>query len=122
MLTKLVWPAVTKSISIIADHVEAGALVSGTNGIVVNVANATDIVVLRGLDIEGLGSGLNGITVLTGGSVHVEKCTINHFTQNGINFVPTQGGSQLHVLNTRLPALSYISFALTSNARRLSRS
>src|SRR5438128_8654140 len=49
---------ITKPISIIADHVEAGVLVSGTNGIIVNVPNATDFVVLRGLDIEGLGTGL----------------------------------------------------------------
>src|SRR5438876_2193224 len=32
---------ITKPISIIADHVEAGVLVSGTNGIIVNVPNAT---------------------------------------------------------------------------------
>ena len=45
---------ITKSITIRADHVEAGVLVSGTNGIIVN-AGATDTVVLEGLDIEGLG-------------------------------------------------------------------
>src|SRR5437588_4179316 len=33
---------ITKSITIRADHVEAGVLVSGTNGIIVNVPNAPD--------------------------------------------------------------------------------
>src|ERR1700756_3007999 len=47
---------ITKSIRIISDHIEAGVLVSGTNGIVVNVGG-TDHVVLDGLDIEGLGTG-----------------------------------------------------------------
>ncbi len=51
-------------------------------------------------DIEGLGTGLSGITVLTGGTVHVEKCTINKFTISGINFVPTVANSQLHVVDT----------------------
>ena len=91
---------ITKSITISSEGFEAGVLVSGTNGIVVNVPNAADAVVLRGLDIEGLGTGLSGITVLTGGTVHVEKCTINRFTVSGINFVPTVAGSQLHVVDT----------------------
>jgi hypothetical protein len=91
---------ITKSITISSEGFEAGVLVSGTNAIIVNVPNATDAVVLRGLDIEGLGTGLNGITVITGGTVFVEKCTINHFTQSGINFAPTVAGSQLHVSDT----------------------
>jgi hypothetical protein len=66
----------------------------------VNVPNATDVVVLRGLDIEGLGTGLSGITVLTGGTVYVEKCTINHFTVSGINFVPTVANSKLFVVDS----------------------
>src|SRR4029077_2582777 len=41
---------ITKSIRIISDHIEAGVLVSGTNGIVVNVGS-TDSVLLDGLDI-----------------------------------------------------------------------
>jgi len=91
---------ITKSISIISERFEAGVLVSGTNAIIVNVPSATDRVVLRGLDIEGLGTGLNGITVITGGSVWVENCTINNFTQSGINFAPTVASSQIHVLDT----------------------
>src|SRR5579871_5640358 len=50
---------ITKSITIRSDHIEAGVLVSGTNGIVV-AAGATDSVVLEGLDIDGIGLGLNG--------------------------------------------------------------
>src|ERR1700691_4239441 len=46
---------VTKSITVRSDHIEAGVLVAGTNGIVVNVPAATDRVQLEGLDFEGLG-------------------------------------------------------------------
>src|SRR5215831_5460874 len=80
---------VTKPITISSECFEAGVLVTVTNGIVVNVPNATDEVVLRGLDFEGLGTGLSAVTVLTGGNVSVERCTINHFTVSGINFTPT---------------------------------
>jgi hypothetical protein len=91
---------ITKAITISSEGFEAGVLVSGTNAIIVNVPNATDSVVLRGLDIEGLGTGLNGITVIQGGTVYVEKCTINHFTQSGINFAPTLANSKLFVVDT----------------------
>jgi hypothetical protein len=93
---------ITKSITISSESFEAGVLVSGTNGIIVNAAN-TDRVVLRGLDIEGLGTGLAGIKVLAAGSVHVEKCVINNFTQLGIDFQPasaTTSTSQLFVSDT----------------------
>jgi hypothetical protein len=95
---------IPKSITLSSYCFYAGVLVSVTNGIVVSAAS-TDVVILRGLDIEGLGTGLAGIKVLSAGAVHVENCTISHFTQNGIEFVPTSASastSQLHVSNTIL--------------------
>jgi hypothetical protein len=90
---------INKSISIVNDGVgSAGVLVSGSNAIVIN-AGANDVIVLRGLDIEGLGTGLNGIRLLAGGSLSVENCTINNFTQKAIDFEPS-GPSQLAVINT----------------------
>lgn len=90
---------ITKSITISSESQQAGVLATlGSNGIVIN-APATAVVVLRGLDIEGLGSGANGIRFLAGGGLHVEKCTINNFTQKGIEFVPS-GTSELFVSDT----------------------
>jgi len=87
---------ITKSITISSEGFEAGVLVSGTNGIIINAAT-TDQVVLRGLDIEGLGTGLVGIKVLGGlGALHVEKCTINNFrgsNGSGIEVAPTLAGT-----------------------------
>lgn len=87
---------ITKSITIRSDHIEAGVLVSGTNGIVVNAA-ATDKVVLEGLDIEGLGTGLNGVNILAGAQVYVIRCSIRDFTQNGVNMVSSASGARVFV-------------------------
>jgi hypothetical protein len=91
---------ITKSISIEADGVIAGVLVSGTNGIVVN-ASPNSVVVIRGLTFEGDGTGLSGIDFIAGGALFVENCTINNFTQPGINFAPT-GASFLSVKDTNV--------------------
>ncbi|HVT59258.1 MAG TPA: right-handed parallel beta-helix repeat-containing protein [Thermoanaerobaculia bacterium] len=91
---------ISKSLTISSQSDEAGVLVSGTNGIVVQVPNATDTVILRGLDIEGLGTGLTGVLINVGGNVTIENCSINHYTVDGIGFTPTVAGSQLHVSNT----------------------
>jgi hypothetical protein len=79
---------ITKSIRIISDHIEAGVLVSGTNGIIVN-AGSTDNVLLEGLDIEGLGTGLNGVQIIGGGIVVIRRTSINNFTGNGVNLTGT---------------------------------
>ena len=80
----------------------AGALVSGTNGFTV-AAGPNDVVVLKGLDFEGLGSGLIGINFISGAALHVEKCLIRGFQAGsalGINFAPTAAGSKLFVQDT----------------------
>jgi hypothetical protein len=75
---------ITKAITIAAEGVEAGVLVSGTNAIIINTTNPADVVVLRGLDIEGLGSGLSGVKQLSAGILHIENSTINGFATNGV--------------------------------------
>ena len=94
---------ITKSITISSEGFEAGVLVSGTNGVVIN-ALSTDVVVLRGLDFEGLGTGLDGIKVLGSlGALHVEKCTINAFrgtNGSGIEIATTSGTTQVYIKDT----------------------
>ncbi len=82
---------ITKSISIVSDHVEAGVLVSGTNGIVVNLPTAADRVLIEGLDIEGLGTGLDGVKIVGSGTTTINRCSIRHFTANGVNLNGTSG-------------------------------
>src|SRR5499427_6702587 len=77
----------------------AGVLVSGTNGIVVS-AGPTDVVALRNLRINGIGTGLNGIRYLSGAALHVENCYIYGFTQGGINVATSGANAELFVNDT----------------------
>ena len=73
---------------------------AGLDAITVN-AGAFDVVVLRGLTLEGANlSGLNGIRFTSGGALHVENCTINNFGDKGIFFNPSTGGAKLFVKDT----------------------
>ncbi|MBV8199678.1 MAG: right-handed parallel beta-helix repeat-containing protein, partial [Acidobacteria bacterium] len=92
---------ITKCISIEADGVIAGVLVSGTNGFVV-AAGTGDNVMIRGLTFEGLGTGLNGIRITQAGKVKIENCYIDNFTQFGIDFEPDNAGAQLTVERTEI--------------------
>jgi hypothetical protein len=75
---------ITKAITINGDGALAGILSAGTNAVNVN-AGAADVVILRGLSINGAGSGTNGIRFLNGGHLVVENTTIQGFTQRGID-------------------------------------
>lgn len=88
---------ITKPITIDGGPGISGVLVSGTNGIVVSAA-ATDVITLRNLDIDGVGTGLNGIRFISGAGLYVENVKIYGFTQNGIDFEPTNAAS-LSVVN-----------------------
>ena len=70
-----------KSVSIIS-QVQAGVSTGSGNGIVVNTA-PNDKVLLEGLDIEGFGTGLNGVRIVRQGKVTIRKCSIRNFSQNG---------------------------------------
>jgi hypothetical protein len=93
---------ITKAITIDGSNGNiAGVLVSGTNGITV-AAGPNDVVVLRNLDIDGLGTGLNGIGYTSGAALHVENTRIYGFTQQGIDIAPTAGANAIYVSNTKL--------------------
>ncbi len=93
----------------------AGVLVSGTNGITVNAA-ATDSIVLRNLDINGLGanSTSSGIIFYAGKSLRVENTKIYGF-QNGIAFGPT-GASTLLIEKTDVHDNSSAGLYVTGSA------
>lgn len=98
---------ITKSITITNSGGEAGVLVSGTNGIIINAAT-TDRVTLRGLTIVGLGTSLNGIRILSAREVIVEDCQIEGFrgsaTSAGIALVPSAGTTRLSVRDSTVNA------------------
>jgi hypothetical protein len=80
----------------------ASVLVSGTNGIVVQ-AGPNDVVILRNLRINGIGTGINGIRFLSGKDLNVESCYIFGFTTNGIDIALNQATpASVHVIDSVL--------------------
>ena len=93
---------ITKGITISCESVIAGVLASGSNAIVINAPGA--VVVLKGLDIDGSGTGLAGINILAASAVQVHNCFIRNFNAAanngwGINAVPT-AATRLEVTDT----------------------
>jgi hypothetical protein len=116
---------ITKAITIDGTPVVAGVLVSGTAGFVVN-AGANDLVVIRGLDFNGLGTGTKGIQIVQAGKVQIENCQIYGFTPRGISVEPSTNPVQVFISNTRIkgsasngivvaPAISSIHAQVTLN-------
>jgi hypothetical protein len=82
---------IMKSITIDCTGVTGGVLAAGVNGFVINLpaptAGSPDTrrtVTLRGLDISGAGTGLNGVRIVSATHVFIEKVVIDGFAQNGI--------------------------------------
>jgi hypothetical protein len=92
---------ITKAITLRSDHIEAGVLVSGTNAIIVS-AGVADQVVLEGLDIEGLGTGLAAVKVNSGAAVYVIRCMIHHFAGNGVDLTSSTANGRVFVKDSNI--------------------
>jgi hypothetical protein len=95
---------ISKSITIQAVGLEAGVLVGGTNGITITAGSA-DTVNLVGLDIESVGSGIDGVRVVTAALVHIDNCTIRNFATAGVHVIPT-ATSHVLITNSTLDRIS----------------
>jgi parallel beta helix pectate lyase-like protein len=91
--------AVTLNKSITIDGISglSGILASGTNAVVVNAA-ASDVVIIRNIDINGIGGGLSGIVILAAGDVRIENCKIYGFTNRGV--LDQRATGHLEIVNT----------------------
>jgi hypothetical protein len=93
---------ITRSTTIDCRPFLGGVLAALTNGISVNGAGI--IVHLRGLDIEGVGTGLIGVNFINGVQLNVEDSKIFGFQSGsamGIKFAPPAGvNAKLNVTNT----------------------
>ena len=95
---------ITKSLTIKCHYTEGGVLVSGTNAIVINAA-ATDKVTLRGLDINGIGTGaftsLSGVKVLSAKVVNIVDSEIFRF-QSAITVASTAADTKVYVARNHI--------------------
>jgi len=85
---------ITKSITIDCEDTQGSILASGTNGVIVNITSATDTkkaVKLRGISINGAGTGINGIRMLAANLLVVEEVVVDGFTQHGLSVETTSG-------------------------------
>jgi hypothetical protein len=89
---------ITKAVSILGDGHGGIAAQNGATAITIN-AGPNDAVNLRGLVIDGFGSGLNGVTFNSGSALIIEDSIIRRFSANGINFVSSTQSS-FDVVNT----------------------
>jgi hypothetical protein len=94
---------ITKSIEIDCLNTKAGVLSPGTNAI--SVITAGTIVVLRGLSIEGVGTGLVGVNITAAATVHIEKSTIRGFrggNASAVRVSNTSGNAQVNISDSNL--------------------
>ena len=93
---------ITGAISI-QGHGYAGLAVPSGNGLTIN-AGLTDKINLRGLLIDGVGTGDDGIVFNTGGSLNIQDCVIRNFAGAGIHFLSTASVSTLFSVSDTLVA------------------
>jgi hypothetical protein len=84
---------ITKSLSI-QGHGYSGVSQSVSNGIAIWVkAGSADVVHLRGLIIDGVGTGLTGIEFDSGASLDISDSVVHHFSGDGILIAPVANSS-----------------------------
>jgi nitrous oxidase accessory protein NosD len=96
---------ITKPVSLIAaPGAQVGITAAAGDAVTVAQGNFSDKVVLRGLTLNGLGTGGNGISYTGIGSLHVENCVISRFQTSGISLTtaPGQFISNLFVKDTEV--------------------
>jgi hypothetical protein len=89
---------ITKSISIVAEGVEA-LINTAAGGAAVLVNGANILVSLRGLTIELHGSNSSGISFASGTALHVQNCVLRR-GNFGIDFAPSTPNAELFVSDT----------------------
>jgi len=92
---------ITKPIYIDGAEQIAGILAASTNGIIINAASG-DFVYLRNLDINGAGSGFDGIRILSAKAVVIDNCRIHSFTGDGIEIAPGANNVKVTVINSEI--------------------
>jgi len=91
---------ISQSVSIVNDGVgEAGILYSATSGITIN-AGASDVVILRGLFIDGSNNSANGILIQSAGRVSIQNCVVQESGSAGINIAPGVNPIEVKIQDT----------------------
>jgi len=98
---------ITKSITIDGSGTFGSILSPGTTAININLTATPDpskTVQLRGLSIDGVGTGLDGIKIIAATHVFIDDVAIEGFTRNAINI--SAGGSFVQVTRSTIHNVS----------------
>lgn len=82
---------ITQSVNLTGANVAAGVMAAGVSGVTIN-AGPNDVVQLRGLDVNGGGTGTTGIQFNSGSSLQIKDSTIRGFV-TGLGFTPSASGA-----------------------------
>lgn len=96
---------VTKSITIDCEDTQGSILSAGTNGVIVNITAATDTkkaFKLRGVSINGAGTGINGVRILAANVVHLDEVLIDGVTTHGVSVETTSGTPKVIIQDSHI--------------------
>ncbi|MGC4013548.1 MAG: right-handed parallel beta-helix repeat-containing protein [Luteolibacter sp.] len=96
---------ITKSITLDGGGTEANISAPNTTAIIINAA-PTDVVILRNLQLQGMGTGLVGVKILCAGAVYIENCRIERFETGILENSTASGGTQVFVKNCMIQECS----------------
>ncbi|WP_018264803.1 right-handed parallel beta-helix repeat-containing protein [Methylosinus sp. LW4] len=99
---------ITHALSIINDSAGDAAIYAASGDAIDIQAGQNDAVFLKGLVVDGGGSGANGIKLTSGASLTIANCTIKGFaatalsTGAGVQVIPASGTTQVNVYNSTI--------------------
>jgi hypothetical protein len=94
---------ISKALSIVNDGVGTAGVQQATASLAAITINAgaSDAIYLRGLNIDGLGTGASGVLFNSGGSLAVANCVVRHFFSSfGVLIQPSSGTTLFSISNT----------------------
>ncbi len=109
---------INKAVSITSEGAMAGVLATSGAGITI-AAGAGDVINLRGLDIDGGGSGGVGIQFSSGQSLNIQKSAVRGFQNSGISFAPN-GPGKLFITDTTVTNKANNGISVTSSGSAVS--
>jgi hypothetical protein len=93
---------INKSLSIVNDGVGTAGVqqtTAGVYGVFIDALGSASVY-LRGLNIDGLGVGAQGIRVSGVGKLAIVNCVVRHFVDDGIHISPDVGTLKFTISNT----------------------
>jgi hypothetical protein len=96
---------VTKSITIDCEDTQGSILSSGTTGVIVNITSGTDAkkaFTLRGVSINGAGTGTFGVRVLAANFVQLDEVVIQGVITHGISIETSAITPEMYIQDTHI--------------------